>query len=133
MTPLAWIRKNLFATPLDAAVTLARPDVRQQLQEPSARAVVLALAEDLAAAPRLGDREAFRAAAARVRERTHQKGRALFHPIRLALTGRGDGPELDLAAPAIDAATALPPAAGLGPVVGCRERAEAVAHGLQGS
>ena len=27
-------------------------------------------------------------------ERTGRKGRALFHPLRLALTGRGDGPEL---------------------------------------
>ena len=57
--------------------------------------VVAALAEELATAPRLIDRETFRAAAARVRETTGQKGRALFHPIRLALTGRAEGPELD--------------------------------------
>jgi glutamyl-tRNA synthetase len=30
----------------------------------------------------------------RVAERTGRKGRALYHPLRLALTGRGDGPEL---------------------------------------
>ena len=29
-----------------------------------------------------------------IRERTGRKGRALFHPLRLALTGREDGPEL---------------------------------------
>ena len=46
--------------------------------------------------------EAFRAAATRVRERTGQKGKALFHPIRLALTGEAEGLELDLAVPAIE-------------------------------
>ncbi len=40
--------------------------------------------------------------AARVRERTGQKGKALFHPIRLALTGEPEGLELDLAVPAIE-------------------------------
>ena len=35
------------------------------------------------------DREAFRAVAARVKQRTGQKGKALFHPIRVALTGDG--------------------------------------------
>jgi hypothetical protein len=63
--------------------------------------------------------------AARVRERTGQKGRALFHPIRVALTGEPAGPELDLAIPAIERGAALPPDAGVRPILGCRERAEA--------
>ena len=42
------------------------------------------------------DRETFRAAVSRVKERTGQKGKALFHPIRLALTGEPEGLELDL-------------------------------------
>ena len=52
--------------------------------------------------------------ASRVRERTGQKGRALFHPIRVALTGEGGGPELDLAVPAIERGAALPQHAGVG-------------------
>ena len=36
------------------------------------------------------------------------KGKALFHPIRVALTGEGGGPELDLAVPAIERGAALP-------------------------
>ena len=64
--------------------------------------MIAALAEELARAAPLLDRDAFRAAAARVRERTGQKGRALFHPIRLALTGEPEGLELDLAVPAIE-------------------------------
>jgi hypothetical protein len=71
------------------------------LAGPGARDVVLALAEELKAAGPL-DRDAFRAVAQRVRQRTGQKGRALFHPIRVALTGEAGGPELDLAVPAID-------------------------------
>ena len=37
-----------------------------------------------------------------MKQKTGQKGRALFHPIRIALTAAGDGPELDLLVPAID-------------------------------
>ena len=46
-----------------------------------------ALAEELAAAPRLADKDAFRALAGRVKDRTGRKGKALFHPIRLVVTG----------------------------------------------
>jgi len=38
---------------------------------------------------------------------TGAKGRALFHPLRLALTGRGDGPELKKLLPLIGRARAL--------------------------
>ena len=81
----------------------ARGDERRA----GARAWSRALAEELAAAPRL-DRERFRAVANRVKARTGQKGKALFHPIRVALTGRAEGPELDLAVPAIDRGAELP-------------------------
>ena len=42
-----------------------------------------------------------------VAEATGMKGRALFHPLRLALTGRGDGPELKKLLPLIGRARAL--------------------------
>jgi hypothetical protein len=64
------------------------------------------------------DREAFRAMAARVRERSGQKGKALFHPIRLALTGEQEGLELDAAVPTLERAALL----GRG-IPGARERA----------
>lgn len=94
--------------------------------EPGGFDVVRALAEALAGARPL-DREMFRAAAARVREVTGLKGRALFHPIRLALTGADSGPELDLAVPAIDRGAALPPGAGVTPISACADRASQVA------
>jgi len=74
------------------------------------------------------DRDAFRAAAARVREVTGLKGRALFHPIRAALTAADSGPELDLAVPAIDRGARLGPAFGLAPVLSCAARARRVAE-----
>ena len=66
-----------------------------------------ALAEELAAAPRLIDKDAFRALANRVKDRTGLKGKKLFHPIRVILTGAHEGPELDLIVPAIDRAVGL--------------------------
>ncbi|MCC7242020.1 MAG: hypothetical protein IT180_08860 [Acidobacteria bacterium] len=76
------------------------------------------------------DRETFRAVAARVRERTGQKGKALFHPVRVALTGAGEGPELDVVVPAIDRAAGLAPGSGLAPVISCRLRASLVVERL---
>jgi hypothetical protein len=87
-----------------------------------ARAVAQALVEELTAAPRL-DRERFRAVASTIKARTGQKGRGLFHPIRILLTGRPEGPELDLAVPAIDSGADLGAEAGMPPILGCRERA----------
>jgi glutamyl-tRNA synthetase/nondiscriminating glutamyl-tRNA synthetase len=84
-----------------------------------------ALAEELATAGRLTDKDMFRAVANRVKDRTGLKGKNLFHPIRVILTGAHEGPELDLIVPAIDRAVGL---AGLAPVIGCRERAETFAH-----
>jgi glutamyl-tRNA synthetase/nondiscriminating glutamyl-tRNA synthetase len=107
------------------------PQIRAEVAVPEARDVVTALAEELASAPRL-DRDRFRAAANRVKARTGQKGKGLFHPIRLALTGRAEGPELDLAVPAIDRGAELPADAGIPPILGCRERAAAFGRAITG-
>jgi glutamyl-tRNA synthetase/nondiscriminating glutamyl-tRNA synthetase len=106
----------------DADDALRDAHIAEEMRSDGARAVVTALAEELAQAPRL-DRERFRAAANQVKARTGQKGKALFHPIRLALTGRAEGPELDLAVPAIDLGAELPLDAGVPQVLGNRERA----------
>ncbi len=66
-----------------------------------------------------------------MRTRTGQKGKSLFHPIRVALTGRAEGPELDLAIPAIDRGAELPEGTGIPPIVGCRERAAAFVRALE--
>ncbi len=109
--------------------TLADDALRQEMQADRARGVAAALAEELANAPRL-DRERFRAVAAQVRTRTGEKGRALFHPIRVVLMGSAEGPELDLAVPAIDRGAELPADAGVPAILGCRERAAAFVRTL---
>jgi glutamyl-tRNA synthetase/nondiscriminating glutamyl-tRNA synthetase len=114
-----------FLFQYDAAQALAREDVAQVLHEPGAREVIAALA-DLIHEP-LPDKEAFRALATRVKAQTGQKGKALFHPIRVALTGESGGPELDLAVPAMERGAALPPDAGVARVASARERAKAFA------
>ena len=111
----------------DAAATLAQGALAAELREPNATAVARALAGELQHAAPLTSKDAFRAAANRVKERTGQKGKALFHPIRLVLTGAGEGPELDLLVPAIDSAAELAQSSGLARVKGCRERAAQIA------
>jgi glutamyl-tRNA synthetase len=96
----------------------AIPDQEEQQVAP-------VLAEVLLDAPPLLDRDAFRAAANRVKDRTGLKGKSLFHPIRTILTGAQEGPELDVIVPAIDRAVDVP---GLAFVISCKERAAAVAN-----
>lgn len=111
---------SLFQWPGGQA--LDEPAIAAELETDAAQAVVAALAQRLAEVPRL-DRDAFRAVMQHLKERTGQKGKALFHPVRVALTGQIDGPELDLLVPAIDRGAALSAASGLPVIAGCRERA----------
>jgi nondiscriminating glutamyl-tRNA synthetase len=118
-----------FLFSFDARQAIERDDVQEVLHEPGSRAVIDALARELSGTPRL-DRETFRAIAGRIKQATGQKAKGLFHPIRVALTGEGGGPELDLALPAIDRGAELSPDCGLAPILGCRERAAAFAAAL---
>lgn len=103
-----------------------RPTVSLEPEEGYAE-IANALAEELATDPRMASKEAFRSVANRVKDRTGRKGKALFHPIRVILTGAHEGPELDLIVPAIEGAADLPSGSGLAEVAGCRERAAFVA------
>jgi nondiscriminating glutamyl-tRNA synthetase len=114
-----------FLFEFDPAAALARDEVSSVLHESGARQVIVAL-PDAIEGP-LKDRESFRAMANRVKERTGLKGKALFHPIRVALTGEGAGPELDLAVPAIERGAALQAGAGIAPILDCSARAVAFA------
>jgi glutamyl-tRNA synthetase/nondiscriminating glutamyl-tRNA synthetase len=119
-----------FVFDFDPVRSSGHADVQEVLAEPGARDVILALAAELRTSPRL-DRESFRAAAGRVKQATGMKGKHLFHPIRVALTGEAGGPELDLAVPAIERGAELPAEYGLAPIMGCRERAAAFAEALR--
>ncbi|OFW44206.1 MAG: glutamate--tRNA ligase [Acidobacteria bacterium RIFCSPLOWO2_12_FULL_67_14b] len=99
-------------------------------KEPGLPEVAVALADELGSGSRLVNKDLFRAVAARVKDRTGLKGKNLFHPIRVILTGANEGPELDLIVPAIERAAELPRDCGLAEVFGCRERAQWVARTL---
>jgi glutamyl-tRNA synthetase/nondiscriminating glutamyl-tRNA synthetase len=114
-----------FLFDFDADAAASHADISAIVEEPGAREVIAALPAAITG-PML-DRESFRAMAARVREKTGQKGKSLFHPIRAALTGEAGGPELDLAVPAIDRGAALPLAAGVARIRSSAERAKAFA------
>jgi glutamyl-tRNA synthetase len=112
------------------AAALEDAAIRAEIREGPARHVIAGLADELQSAPRLADRQSFRDVAERVKQKTGQKGRALFHPIRIALTGAADGPELDLLVPAMERGADLDPTAGVAPVAGARERAGQFAAAL---
>jgi len=118
-----------FLFDYSAARALEDPVAREEMRVDAAKRVVRSLAEELAASPRL-DRDRFRAAANAIKAKTGSKGKHLFHPIRLALTGRADGPELDLAVPAIDRGAELGAHAGVPRILGARERAAAFADAV---
>jgi nondiscriminating glutamyl-tRNA synthetase len=120
-------RRLAFLFDYSAERALEIPQIREEAN--GARAVIDALAGELAASGPLVDRDAFRAAAGRVRDTTGQKGKALFHPIRLALTGEAEGLELDLAVPAIERGAALT-GSGVRRIQSARERANAFASAL---
>ena len=117
-----------FLFDYSASTALENPAVRSEA-EASAQ-VIDALAEVLAAGVPLLDRESFRAAAAEVRQRSGVKGKELFHPIRLALTGEAEGMELDIAVPAIERGAQLE-AKGIRSILGARERAAEFARLLR--
>jgi nondiscriminating glutamyl-tRNA synthetase len=98
--------------------------------EPAARAVIRRFGELASARPGgvLTDRTAFRETAAEAGAAAGVKGRALFHPLRLALLGTESGPELDRVVPLIDEGSGLPLPA---PVPACAGRALRVAALLE--
>lgn len=118
-----------FLFDYSAQRALDEPATRTEAE--ASRPVIAAFAEDLATAQPLLDRDAFRAAAARVRARTGQKGKTLFHPLRLALTGEPEGLELDLAVPAIDRGSRLK-ASALRSIPSAADRAAAFLAALKG-
>jgi nondiscriminating glutamyl-tRNA synthetase len=96
----------------------------------ASRQVIEALADELGRSGPLLDRDAFRGAASRVKDRTGQKGKALFHPIRLALTGAAEGLELDAAVPAIEQGALLRSSA-IARIASARERVSEFARALE--
>ncbi|HYK91798.1 MAG TPA: glutamate--tRNA ligase [Acidobacteriota bacterium] len=97
-------------------------DAQSALQAPEARAV----AQEFLRLVEMREPvtpESYREIVGQVKEATRQKGKALFHPIRAALTGRGSGPELERLVPLYEDGSRLDLPR---KVMSCRERLRAV-------
>ena len=110
-----------------ASRALENPAIAQEARD--AADVIKALARELDTSPPLLDRDTFRTFAKKVQQASGAKGKALFHPIRLALTGEAEGIELDLAVPAIERG-ALLERSGITLIAGARARAAEFAAAL---
>ncbi len=98
--------------------------------EPAAVSVIERFAEAIEQRepPLLSDCDAFREVARQVGREAGVKGRGLYHPIRVALTGEEKGPELDRLVPLIEEGSRLPLP---GPVLSCAKRARLAAARLK--
>jgi nondiscriminating glutamyl-tRNA synthetase len=94
-------------------------EARHVLATPGAAMVVRELCVDLSAPSRDAVRD-WKQIVAAIKEKTRQKGKDLFHPIRLALTGTTSGPELDKLIPLFEEGSSLPLPR---KVKNCRQRA----------
>ncbi|HZJ33259.1 MAG TPA: glutamate--tRNA ligase [Vicinamibacterales bacterium] len=108
--------------------SLQNGSIAQEAHESAA--VIESLARELETSAPLLDRDAFRAMAKRVQQSSGAKGKALFHPIRLALTGEAEGIELDIAVPAIERGAQLSQS-GIRRIVSAGKRAAEFAAALR--
>ena len=81
------------------------PDVRSTLSDAPARRVIEALLAHLGTEPLTAPR--FQELVDRVRRETGAKGKDLYHPLRIGLTGSASGPELVRLLPLIDEGSRL--------------------------
>ncbi|ABF39056.1 glutamyl-tRNA synthetase / glutamate--tRNA(Gln) ligase [Candidatus Koribacter versatilis Ellin345] len=91
----------------DAAAALANPDNAEVLAAPKTTDVLAAFTTRIAneSAPLTAER--FKAIVNEVKTETGVKGKDLFHPIRIAVTGTHSGPEFDKLVPLIEEGASL--------------------------
>lgn len=106
----------------DPDLCLADDLVRQAFHEPASRRVIEAAVDVLATQPEEEEPAAvrFQALVAAVRRATGARGKDLYDPLRIALTGRSEGPDLAPLITLIERGSRLPLAQR---VAGCAERA----------
>jgi hypothetical protein len=102
----------------DAGAILASPEGRAMLLGEGAREVIRELAHRVLEGPEIGS-DRFKEIVNALKAKLRFRGRALFHPIRLALAGRVGGGELDRLILLLDGAAKLPFTV---PVKGARQR-----------
>jgi hypothetical protein len=102
----------------DAREILAAPENQNVLAREGAREVIRALAHLVLAGPAI-DSDRYKEIVSTLKDALRLSGRALFHPIRLALAGRAGNGDLDRVILLLDSAAELPLAER---VKGTRER-----------
>ena len=96
----------IFTFDADAAVR--EPENAAILASESAQRVLAEFAAQLTQLPAPVTPEAFKALINEVKAATGVKGKELFHPVRIAITGAHSGPEFDKLIPLIETGSTLP-------------------------
>ena len=107
--------EGVLAFPVDGSKA-----VQQALEEEGVEDLVRAFGEELRGYDHL-TLDDFRSIVTSLKKATGRKGRALFHPLRVALTARDSGPELDKLIPLVETGARL----GVRDIIDCRARVEA--------
>jgi glutamyl-tRNA synthetase/nondiscriminating glutamyl-tRNA synthetase len=109
----------------DAKAALAAPDNTETLSWPNTDAVLARflskILEDESAAEHKLTAEQFKKIVNEIKAETGAKGKELFHPIRIVITGSHSGPEFDKLIPILEEGSHLPLPKH---VLSVRERAE---------
>jgi nondiscriminating glutamyl-tRNA synthetase len=86
----------------DASVAANAPDNADFLAAPKSREVLAAFVQQVEGGPSPMTAERFKEIMNQVKAATGAKGKELFHPVRIALTGSHSGPEFDKLIPLIE-------------------------------
>jgi glutamyl-tRNA synthetase/nondiscriminating glutamyl-tRNA synthetase len=93
---------------VDPAAALSAPDNAAVLALPKANDVLTEFAQRVLADSEPVTPERFKAIVNEVKEQTGAKGKELFHPIRIVITGSHSGPEFDKLIPILEEGSKLP-------------------------
>jgi glutamyl-tRNA synthetase/nondiscriminating glutamyl-tRNA synthetase len=113
----------------DPAGAIANEENAAILSSDAARKVLQEFSARIAALPAPITTEAFKAVMNEVKTASGAKGKELFHPVRIALTGAHSGPEFDKLVPLIEVGSQLPLPT---PVFSVHQRTERFFNALQG-
>ena len=91
----------------DAATVVSSEETRHVVEDPGAREVLKSFIPKVLAESELSYPQ-FREITKAVQKETGKKGKDLFHPIRVALTGAVSGPELEKLIPIFEEGSKLP-------------------------
>jgi nondiscriminating glutamyl-tRNA synthetase len=97
-----------FIYGFDPTDAKSAPDNAEVLQLEKTPAVLELFATKIKAEPEPISAERFKAIINDVKTETGAKGKELFHPIRITITGSHSGPEFDKVIPVIEEGSALP-------------------------